>query len=215
MTDVVKKTTDGVLTILIWPVRILVILNSLIIPVLLGLIIYFYLKNEKDIQDVLKRANTIQGMIENNLQLGIDSIKTFIGDDLTEEKINEFVSNNLKGPLMDIIVEYYNQANESIKTIRIDAKDLNDIKISFRGKITHIRNIQTLVTTSIETVLKDVIPDIINSLKPIIIKQLGDDNNIDIDIKLNELERLLKKFSNDSNNTFAYILTQYKLFIDK
>ena len=58
MTDVVKKTTDGVLTILIWPVRILVILNTLIIPVLLGLIIYFYLKHQNEINDIIKRTIT-------------------------------------------------------------------------------------------------------------------------------------------------------------
>lgn len=214
MSDVVEKSKNGIMTILVWPVRILVIINSLIVPVLLGLIIYFYLKNEKDIQEVLKRANTIQGMIENNLQLGINAIKGYVGsDELTEEVINEFIVKHLRDPLIQIIVEYYNQVNDYIKTIKINVNDLSDIQISFRGQITHIKNIETLVTTSINTVLKYIIPDIINSLKPIIILQLGTDEGIDV--KIDELEEILENFSNNSDHTFAYILTQYKLFIEK
>ena len=213
MTDVVKKTTDGVLTILIWPVRILVILNTLIIPVLLGLIIYFYLKHQNEINDIIKRTKTIQGIIENNIQLGIDIIRENI-DSITPDNINKFISYNLRDPLMRVLVNYYNGANDYIKSISIDYESLDNIRIYFVGKISEIKNIQDLVKTTVNTVLENVIPQIINALKDVIKKELND-NDIDVNIKLNELKELLEKFSNDSNNTFAYILTQYKLFIKK
>ena len=213
MTDVVKKTTDGVLTILIWPVRILVILNTLIIPVLLGLIIYFYLKHQNEINDIIKRTKTIQGIIENNIQLGIDIIRENI-DSITPDNINKFISYNLRDPLMRVLVNYYNGSNDYIKSISIDYESLDNIRIYFVGKISEIKNIQDLVKTTVNTVLENVIPQIINALKDVIKKELND-NDIDVNIKLNELKELLEKFSNDSNNTFAYILTQYKLFLDK
>lgn len=198
--------------ILVWPIRILIIVNALILPVLLALLIYFYLKHEKEINEVLDRAKTIEGIVENNINLGIDFIRKNV-ENITPEDINKFVNHTLRDPLIYVLVNYYNGANDFVKTIKIDFDDLNDIKFYIKGnKIAEIKNMQDLIITTINTVINESIPEIIESIIKVIKKELNN-NDINIKIKETELKTLLEKFSNDPNNTFAFILTQYELFL--
>ena len=200
-------------TILVWPIRLLIIISAVLIPVLLGLIIYFYYKHQNQIDDVLKQARTIEGMIVNNIEKGIDYIKSKLGGDITEDSIIRFIDHNLKEPLTKLIANYYNQANDKIKTITINAEDLNNIEISFDGKKYEIKNLETLIKTKLSVLLNDVIPQFVDGMKDVIKKQIGD-NPKEFDEKMKEFEDLLKLFSNDPNNTIGYLMAQFSLFFN-
>lgn len=198
-------------TILVWPIRLLVIISSLLIPVLLGLIIWFYRKHENQINEVINQTKTIEGMIVNNLEKGIQVIKDEIGGDITADNINKFFETKLWPKLKVVLVNYYNQVNDEIKSIKIDASNLDDIKITYKGNTTEIKNMETFIKTEINIILKDIIPQIEDALRDNISGQLGG-NQKDTDNKMKELNSLLLQFSNNSNNTLGYIMTQYELF---
>lgn len=223
MTNIVSSSTKQLAqaiskfttyTILVWPIRMLVIVSALIIPVLLGLIIWFYYQHQNQIDKVLDQAKTIEGMIINNVEKGIDFIKEEIGGDVTPENVNKFVEEKLLKPLKVVLVNYYNQANKEVKSIKIDATDLDDLKITYDGGSINIKNMETLIKTEIKYVLNDVIPQIIDLLQDTIGDQIGEGDTKAIQSKKDEMKNLFTSFSNDSNNTFAYIITQWKLFYD-
>lgn len=197
-------------TILVWPIRLLIIVSAILIPVLLGLIIWFYYRHQNQIDDVLKQARTIEGMIVNNVEKGIDFIKSEIGV-INEENINNFIEKQLWPHLQELIVNYYNQANDKVKTIKIDVSDLNHIKITFDGRTTQINNMETLIKTEIKYLMDDVIPQIVDGLKDVIKDKIRD-NPEEFNNKMKELEELLKAFSGDSDNTIGYLMTQLSLF---
>ena len=221
MTNVVSSSTKQLAqaiskfttyTILVWPIRLLVIVSALLIPVLLGLIIWFYYQHQNQIDKVLDQAKTIEGMIINNVEKGIDFIKEEIGGDVTPENVNKFVEEKLLKPLKVVLVNYYNQANKEVKSIKIDATDLDDLKITYDGGSINIKNMETLIKTEIKYVLNDVIPQIIDLLQSTIGDQIGEGDTKAIQSKKDEMKNLLTSFSNDSKNTFAYVITQWKLF---
>jgi len=200
-------------TILVWPIRLLIIVSAILIPVLLGLIIWFYYRHQNQIDDVLKQARTIEGMIVNNVEKGIAFIKTEIAKigDINEDNINNFIKTELWPPLRELIVNYYNQANDKVKTIKINVSDLDHIKITFDGRTTQINNMETLIKTEIKYLMDDVIPQIVDGLKDVIKDRIGD-NPEEFNNKMKELEELLKAFSGDSDNTIGYLMTQFSLF---
>ena len=61
-----------------YPVRILIIINSLIMPILLFVIIYYLLKYEDVIMSIINKAKNIEQFIQDNLVLGINLMKKYI-----------------------------------------------------------------------------------------------------------------------------------------
>ena len=203
-------------TILVWPIRLLIILSAVLIPVLFGIMLWFYLRHKSQIDTVIEKAAKIEGMVENNVKEGIEFIKDkigLVGGMIKDGKVEEFVANEFATPLKVIIVNFYNQANESVQSIQLDTSDLDDIQFSIGGKVSHIKNMETLIKTSISDIVNDVIPQIVNQVTDKILKHLTDAGNGDkVDEKKKELTKLLSDFANDKNHTLAFIMTQYQLF---
>lgn len=206
-------------TVLVWPIRLLIIISAILIPVLFGLLIWFYLSHKSQIDTVIKKASDIEGMIESNYREGIDFIKnqvTLVNGMIKDGTIEDFVAKELTIPLRVIIVNFYNQANKSVQSIQLDTSDLEDITFSIGGKTSHIKNMETLIKTSISDIVNDVIPRIVDQVTDKILKQLTEGGNGDkVEDKKKELTKLLSDFANDKSHTLAYIMTQYKLFYEK
>ena len=61
--------------IVTYPIRVLIIINSVLFPILLGIIIYLILQFKKPIMDVIDKAKHIEHIIETNIHLGINTVK--------------------------------------------------------------------------------------------------------------------------------------------
>tara|TARA_Y100001972_G_C7616023_1_gene308902 strand:+ start:162 stop:827 length:666 start_codon:yes stop_codon:yes gene_type:complete len=212
ITDLSKAISKfSTYTILVWPIRLLIIISAVLIPILLGLIIWFYLTHQRQINDLINRAKKIEGMIESNVEKGIKFIKDNIND-INPENIENFVNNQLGIPLRTVLIHYYNQTNNAIKSIKLNVSDLDNISFSFNGNTSHIKNIETFIKVQINDILNDVIPEIINTVSDKIKEQIGENNINDIINKKNEMKKLLEDFSKNSDNTLAFLITQYELF---
>jgi hypothetical protein len=72
----VKKIVRGASTrIVTYPVRVLIIINSVIFPILLGVIIFLIMKFTKPVMDVITKAKSIEKLVEDNIHLGISKVK--------------------------------------------------------------------------------------------------------------------------------------------
>ena len=74
-----------------YPVRILIIINSLIMPILLFIVIYYLLKYEDVIISIINKAKNIEQFIQDNLILGINLIKKYIKLFDNDEEIEKFI----------------------------------------------------------------------------------------------------------------------------
>ena len=99
-----KATTN---TILVQPIRILIIINSIFLPLLLGILVFIILKYAQDIKGIIDKAQKIEGMVEDNIKLGIDIVKenyTNFNDNFnnnfTEDNAKTFISETLIEPLI-------------------------------------------------------------------------------------------------------------------
>lgn len=95
MTNVFKEASIRMFT---YPLRILIIINSIILPILLGIIVYFIFKFKKPIEHILNKAIGIEKYIEDNVHLGIKVITQVFNNvlDLTKDNnITKFLDNSL------------------------------------------------------------------------------------------------------------------------
>ena len=72
----VGKIARGASTrIVTYPVRVLIIINSVLFPLLLGVIIFLILHYSKPVMDVITKAKSIEKLVEDNIHLGIQKVK--------------------------------------------------------------------------------------------------------------------------------------------
>ena len=62
-------------TILVQPIRILIIINSIFLPLLLGILVFIILKYAQNIEGIINKAKKIEQMVEDNIKEGIIMIK--------------------------------------------------------------------------------------------------------------------------------------------
>ena len=89
----VKKIVRGASTrIVTYPVRVLIIINSVIFPILLGVIIFLIMKFTKPVMDVITKAKSIEKLVEDNIHLGISKVKELYNQ---KDKIVEYAKDSL------------------------------------------------------------------------------------------------------------------------
>ena len=72
----VRKFARGASTrIVTYPVRVLIIINSVLFPLLLGVIIFLILHYSKPVMDVITKAKSIEKLVEDNIHIGITKVK--------------------------------------------------------------------------------------------------------------------------------------------
>ena len=76
-----------------YPVRILIIINSLIMPILLFIVVYYLLKYENVITSIINKAKNIEQYVQDNLIIGINLIKNYIKLFNDNDEIKKFVKN--------------------------------------------------------------------------------------------------------------------------
>lgn len=101
-------------TILVQPIRILIIINSIFLPLLLGILVFIILKYAQDIKDIIDKAKKIENMVEDNIKLGIQKIREgyaqaqnqsntaakFANEQITKLNTKKFIKNTLLEPLI-------------------------------------------------------------------------------------------------------------------
>jgi len=100
-------------TFIIQPIRILIIINSIFLPLLLGVLIFIILKYAREIEDIIDKAKKIEGMVEDNINLGINKIKEvyagtsnaveFSQNQLTFTNTKIFIKEHLLRPILEYI----------------------------------------------------------------------------------------------------------------
>ncbi len=158
----VGKVTKS--TLLIQPIRILIILNSIFLPLLLGILIFIILKYAQDIEDIIDKAKKIEGMVEDNIKLGINKIKEIYAGtsdavemaqgQFTAENTKTFINDNLLTPILKYIDPTITLTNEILDPIKTKLNDIPDMNF-----------------TSILDVSGHSINDIILFIKPELITQ--------------------------------------------
>ena len=115
--------------IVTYPIRVLIIINSVLFPILLGIIIYLILQFKKPIMDVIDKAKHIEHIIETNIHLGINKVKEIykhpeeslsvrnIGEKL--EKIKDGLSTHITTCINHII---YIQTYMTLKELKKELK---------------------------------------------------------------------------------------------
>ena len=71
MVNVFKEASVRMFT---YPLRILIIINSIILPILLGIIVFFIFKFKKPVENILDKAIGIEKYVEDKIHLGIEII---------------------------------------------------------------------------------------------------------------------------------------------
>ena len=117
-------------TLLVQPIRILIIINSIFLPLLLGILIFIILKYAQEIEDIIDKAKKIEGMVEDNINLGINKIKEiyaqtsdaaqFAQSQLTVDNTKTFIKDHLLTPILEYIdptIEVTNDILENITKI--------------------------------------------------------------------------------------------------
>tara|TARA_Y100000389_G_scaffold205050_1_gene262445 strand:- start:5102 stop:5731 length:630 start_codon:yes stop_codon:yes gene_type:complete len=189
-------------TILVQPIRILIIINSIFLPLLLGTLVFIILKYAQDIKGIIDKAKKIEGMVEDNIKEGIEIIKEgyaqaqqvgagtleFAKEHITPTNTKKFIKNNLLEPL----ILYINPELENVKT-----------KVQeFINVVWGVAVIQGYIKLEEFTTILDVsgksVNNIIKSIEPMLLSD-----------ELCKPEQINKVLS--ENRSIAYILTHNKL----
>ena len=127
-------------TLLIQPIRILIILNSIFLPLLLGILIFIILKYAQDIEDIIDKAKKIEGMVEDNIKLGINKIKEIyagtsdavgmVQGQFTAENTRTFINDNLLTPILTYIDPTITHSEEILDDIKTKLNDIPDMNFT-------------------------------------------------------------------------------------
>tara|TARA_Y100001980_G_C14553148_1_gene338127 strand:+ start:207 stop:791 length:585 start_codon:yes stop_codon:yes gene_type:complete len=122
-------------TLLVQPIRILIIINSIFLPLLLGILIFIILKYAQEIEDIIDKAKKIEGMVEDNINLGINKIKEiyaqtsdaaqFAQSQLTVDNTKTFIKDHLLTPILEYIDPTIEVTNDILGNITTKIPDMN------------------------------------------------------------------------------------------
>ena len=172
-------------TILVQPIRILIIINSIFLPLLLGTLVFIILKYAQDIKGIIDKAQKIEGMVEDNINKGIQLIKekyAKLNKNFTKENAETFIKDTLLKPLISYINPAIYEIDKKVNDEYKNAIDFSKIKLY---------EFTTLLDVSGQSV-----NDIIKS-------------NLDLFLSVCSQEQINKVLS--ENRSIAYILTHNKL----
>ena len=170
-------------TILVQPIRILIIINSIFLPLLLGTLVFIILRYAQEIEGIITEAQKIEEMVRDNINDGIkiikDKYKEF-GKKFTKENAEKFIKESLLEPL----ILYINPELENFKT-----------KVQeFINKVTDFSKIKLEEFTTILDVSGKSVNNIIKSIEQMLLSK-----NL---CKPEQINKVLKE-----NRSIAYILT--------
>lgn len=131
-------------TLLIQPIRILIIINSIFLPLLLGVLIFIILKYAREIEDIIDKAKKIEGMVEDNINLGINKIKEvyaeihtgtsnaleFAQNQLTFTNTKTFIKEHLLIPILEYIDPTITVTNEILENIKTKLGSMPNINFT-------------------------------------------------------------------------------------
>mgnify|MGYP004163821047 CR=1 FL=1 len=177
-------------TILVQPIRILIIINSIFLPLLLGTLVFIILRYAQEIEGIITEAQKIEEMVRDNINDGIKIIKdkyseietTLIDKSklFTKENAKKFIKETILKPL----ILYINPELENFKT-----------KVQeFINKVTDFSKIKLEEFTTILDVSGKSVNNIIKSIEPMLLSE-----NL---CKPEQINKVLKE-----NRSIAYILT--------
>lgn len=172
-------------TILVQPIRILIIINSIFLPLLLGTLVFIILRYVQEIEGIITEAQKIEEMVRDNINKGIDTIKSKyeeFGKNFSEDNVKIFIRGTLLEPLILYINPTLTTNTQEIKN-KISTLDFSKIKFE-----------------EFTTIL-DVSGKSVNNIIKTLNTQL-----ISVGCKQEQINKVLSE-----NRSIAYILTHNKL----
>ena len=146
-----RKIIRGASTrIVTYPVRVLIIINSVLFPLLLGVIIFLILHYATSIMDVIDKAKSIEKLVEDNIHLGIQKVK-----ELYNQK------NDIVNYARDSLVHMLELYVPSLDTNQLE----NIIKTSFSNLLTHTDEDSIFKFMEDNISIDNILQDIINEIK--------------------------------------------------
>ena len=182
-------------TILVQPIRILIIINSIFLPLLLGTLVFIILRYAQEIEGIITEAQKIEEIVRDNINDGIEIIKKKYSDIkatitdksklFTKDNAETFIKDTLLEPLILYINPTLTTIRQEIKTKidKLDKLDFSKIKLE---------EFTTLLNVSGKSV-NDIIKTFNTEL-------------IDIGCTPEQINKVLSE-----NRSIAYILTHDKL----
>lgn len=132
-------------TILVQPIRILIIINSIFLPLLLGTLVFIILRYAQEIEGIITEAQKIEEMVRDNINDGIKIIKVEY-----EKFQNKFTVKNaetfIKDTLLEPLILYINPAKVFAQN------ELNTLKGAIGFSKVKIDEIKTLLELSSHSV---------------------------------------------------------------
>ena len=182
-----RKIVRGASTrIVTYPVRVLIIINSVLFPLLLGVIIFLIMKFTKPVMDVITKAKSIEKLVEDNIHLGINKITELYN--LGKGELIKYSSRSL---------EYMLNLPENIKTDDLFGK----LEVIASEAFTKYIDEHNFATESILDFVKD--HDMINNILDEIIEGINGSGDIDTttkDIIINAINEI---------KSHKYTITQF------
>ena len=179
-------------TILVQPIRILIIINSIFLPLLLGTLVFIILRYVQEIEGIITEAQKIEEMVRDNINDGIEIIKKKYSD--IKETINEksklFTKENAETFIEDTLIKpLILYINPTLTTITQEIQDKIDNLDFSKIKLEEFTTILNVSGKSVNDIIKTFNTEL-----------------IDIGCTPEQINKVLSE-----NRSIAYILTHNKL----
>jgi hypothetical protein len=195
MANIAKEASIRMFT---YPLRILIIINSIILPILLGIIVYFIFKFKKPVENIINKAVGIEKIIEDNIHIGLSIIYSFFDNiqSFTDpDKINDFIMHAFLPSVSRKLFHYIHDHSPNI------LKTLNEGSIdSFMNNL--ITQIQT------DDYLMNKIYDLFKNLTHFDLANLGTKDILN-ELKEHILTSLNDTFTSITKEQFNPIVNQF------
>ena len=145
-------------TILVQPIRILIIINSIFLPLLLGTLVFIILRYAQEIEGIITEAQKIEEMVRDNINKGIDTIK----NNFTPTNAEKFIEDHLLKPL----ISYINPKLEDVES-KVTKEFKENIDFS-KIKLEEFTTILDVSGKSVNNIIKSIEPMLLseNLCKP-------------------------------------------------
>lgn len=183
--------------IVTYPVRVLIIINSVLFPLLLGVIIFLIMKFTKPVMDVITKAKSIEKLVEDNIHLGINKAKEIFNvvTGFGEKMYTEFIT-TLSHIVEETVFNYQDPADTQTQTL------LDLLEVDFKTEIaTQFQTFFEQPDHFLEFIERN---DSINGMIDHIIEKLNK-RTIDTNTKINFQDDVIKVLNEIKSHNYSII----------
>mgnify|MGYP001172451634 FL=1 len=204
------------MAILTHPIRVFVIINSVMFPLLLIVIAYLLHRYYNPVKSVIDKITEIEDIIINNLHIGVKVISeyfTIIKNTFTSDSLLDFLKERIQNTLLDQIFDFINHTQELATThYKWAITDGTEIFNTFSNLYHDISITSPLQLSKLN--IDRIVDRIVVMIKSNVISITTND---DVSISDNVKDKIISSISQfkSRNYTIGYILTHHELGYSK